>query len=90
MPSSRLGCPLSLKTPNMGNTGQPATILIFSVDSGVGDGVLRCLPQVLSPTAQKNRRNVSIERVVASNGGTEVKLLTLARIHFGGHSDAYY
>ena len=21
MPSSRLGCPLSLKTPNMGNTG---------------------------------------------------------------------
>ena len=22
MPSSRLGCPLSLKTPNMGNTGE--------------------------------------------------------------------
>ena len=22
MPLSRLGCPLSLKTPNMGNTGQ--------------------------------------------------------------------
>ena len=25
MPSSRLGCPLSLKTPNMGNTGWSAT-----------------------------------------------------------------
>ena len=24
MPSSRLGCPLSLKTPNFGNTGQVA------------------------------------------------------------------
>ena len=24
MPSSRLDCPLSLKTPNMGNTGLPA------------------------------------------------------------------
>ena len=33
MPSSRLGCPLSLKTPNMGNTGLER---YQSTNTGVG------------------------------------------------------
>ena len=33
MPSSRLGCPLSLKTPNMGNTSVNASSRSLSEDS---------------------------------------------------------
>ena len=61
MPSSRLGCPLSLKTPNMGNTGSYMDLAGLAVAIAVGalSGAVVVLLgwQFLTKQSEKPRRD---------------------------------